>query len=101
MVAVECVLGDEESLCSVPRLNYVLVEHIPVLLATHNRPLTVAEALTVLSAVFAGYNTLNYVYGPLFTSEHMIGFTAQGVPKVWVSQNFSSNEPSRTAVNGG
>ena len=93
LVAVECVLSDEESLCSVPRLNYVLVEHIPVLLATLNRPLTVAEALTVLSAVFAGYNTLNYVYGPLFTSEHMIGFTAQGVPKVWVSQNFSSNEP--------
>lgn len=91
LVAVECVLSDEDSLCSVPRLNYVLVENIPVLLSALARPLTLTEALTVLSAVFAGYNTLNYVYGPLFTSEHMIGFTAQGVPKVWVSQNFSSN----------
>lgn len=91
LVAVECILNDEDSLCSLPRHNYILVENIPTLLATLTRPLTLSEALTILSAVFAGYNTLNYVYGPLFTSEHMIGFTTQGVPKVWVSQNFSSN----------
>jgi hypothetical protein len=41
--------------------------------------------LTILAAVFAGYNTLNYVYGPLFTSEQMIGFTELGIPKVWVN----------------
>jgi hypothetical protein len=47
--------------------------------------------MTILSAAFAGYNTLNYVYGPLFTDETMIGFTEQGRPKVWVNPNFSTN----------
>jgi hypothetical protein len=31
----------------------------------------------------------------------MIGFTESGVPKVWVNQNLSINEPSKLAIYGG
>lgn len=76
------------------------MENIPFTLGAFRRALNLSEAMTILSAAFAGYNTLNYVYGPLFTSEQMIGFTDQGIPKVWVNPNYSSNEPSTFAVSG-
>jgi hypothetical protein len=102
LVAVEAILCNEEDyLCSFPKSRHILVEHIPLRLAAFNRVLSFHEGVTILSAAFAGYNTLNYVYGPLFTSELMIGFTALGVPKVWVNQNFAINEPSKAALNGG
>lgn len=69
----------------------MLVENIPFTIAAFRWALKLSEAMTILSAVFTGYNTLNYVYGPLFTDEAMIGFTEQGRPKVWVNPNYSTN----------
>jgi hypothetical protein len=102
LVSVESILSrEQEHLCSSPKNSHILVENIPFTLAAFRRTLSLHEALTVLTAAFAGYNTLNYVYGPLFTDEQMVGFTEQGVPKVWVNSDFSSNEPSINASTGG
>jgi hypothetical protein len=62
-----------------------------VRISNYNESLSFHEALTTLNAVFAGYNTLNFLYGPLYTDEEMIGFTESGVPKVWVNAVLALN----------
>lgn len=74
-MTVGSILSNEEDyLCSFPKNRHILIENIPYRLSSFNHTLSLQEAFTVLSAVFSGYNTLNYVYGPLFTNEEMIGF---------------------------
>jgi hypothetical protein len=68
LVAIDCILSSEENLCSMPKNKMILVENIPFTLAVFRRALSLSEGMSILSAAFAGYNTLNYVYGPLFTS---------------------------------
>jgi hypothetical protein len=46
-----------------------------VRISNYNGSLPFQDALITLNAVFAGYNTLNFLYGPLYTDEEMIGFT--------------------------
>lgn len=91
-MAVESILvAEQDSLCVLPAGRVVIIENMPLTLATLHHSLGFPQAMTVLSAAFAGYATLNYVYGPLFTDETMIGITENGRPKVWINPNFASN----------
>jgi len=64
---------------------YLLVDNITFRLDKFKHSLNFYETLTVLASAFCGYHILNFVYGPLYTSEEMICFTEDGIPKVWIN----------------
>ena len=86
LVTIENILINDSSLfCSESHQCYLLVEYVPFRLNAFRNALTFQEALVVLNSALAGYNILNYIYGPLHTSEDMICINEQGIPKVWIN----------------
>ena len=75
LVSVQAILKNRnESFCGDPKSLRVLIENIPVRLAQINNKIGFLERLTILSATFAALHTINYIYGPLYVTEQMIGF---------------------------
>jgi hypothetical protein len=85
LVAPEVIFKNKEELCSEVNNLALVVEYIPVRLNSVNHFLTFEERLSILAATFSALQTLNYVYGPLFISETMIGFNEDGRVKVWIN----------------
>jgi hypothetical protein len=64
-------LDNDSSLCSKSADAHAYVERIPYRLGDV-QPLTIPEALSVLSSSYRGFNTLSTFYGPVEPYEDLI-----------------------------
>ena len=79
LVTIDAILSHEKPfLCTEPKNFYLLVEHIPYRLNSFTKKFDFREAVIILSAAFAAYKLLYHLFGPLYASEQMIGFTENG-----------------------
>lgn len=85
-------LSPNQALCFNQQYVRVLIEYIPVRLGNVGG-LELQEALTVLSAVFKGFNAISNNFGLIEPQEELIGFNQWGRTKVWLSKQHNNNFP--------
>jgi len=75
LVTTEAILkSNNDSFCGDSKPLRLLIENIPVRLSQINKKIGFYERLSILSTTFAALHTINYLYGPLYVTENMIGF---------------------------
>ena len=93
--------GDSAGLCTGKDFYKIYTERIPKRLSEID-DLTFLEGLMVVRDSLIGFNEIKDSYsGQLKVTNEMIGFTPEGVVKVWINEDFKYNVPDpKTIIKG-